>query len=175
MCHISNLGPHHFQPLLFFPPHPSFFPLLLCIPLYCTIHSICCSCYPGKTSAAARPCDQPRCCPNAFSTPVPAGEKDSWRRPWRQTDYCTPLSAPFLPPTSHFHLTGVSSIFTLLQFFCSFKHMAVFFFFCYPPLLTCFLEGCVDKLTQTPVNFTPGMRRGVSEKDRGGGGCKGES
>lgn len=32
--------------------------------------------------------------------------------------------------------------------------------------LPCFLERCVDKLTQTPVIFTPGMQR-ARERDRG--------
>lgn len=32
--------------------------------------------------------------------------------------------------------------------------------------LPCFLECSVDKLTQTPVIFTPGMQR-VRERDRG--------
>ena len=42
--------------------------------------------------------------------------------------------------------------------------MVLFFFLLF--LLPRFLECCVDKLTQTPVIFTPGMQR-ARERDRG--------
>ena len=55
LCHISTLCPN--------PPASSFspfrLPFLVCIPLYYSIHCICSSRYPGRNSAAARPCDQP--------------------------------------------------------------------------------------------------------------------
>ena len=41
-----------------------------------------------------------------------------------------------------------------------------FFFFLQLFPVPCFLECCVDKLTQTPVIFTPGMQR-AREKGQG--------
>ena len=49
------------------PVLPPFVPLLVCIPLYYSIRCICCSRYPGRNSATALPCDQPRCCPDVCS------------------------------------------------------------------------------------------------------------
>lgn len=49
------------------PVLPPFVPLLVCIPLYYSIRCIWRSRYPGRNSATALPCDQPRCCPDACS------------------------------------------------------------------------------------------------------------
>lgn len=103
-----------------FPSLPALLPLLVCIPLYYSIHCICCSRYPGRNSAAARPCDQPNCCPDAFSA-LFQQRKTSWWQPWRQADY----SVPSIPSQTRSFAIGswqepTFSIFTSPHFFRSF-------------------------------------------------------
>lgn len=63
-----------------------------------------------------------------------------------------PDRSPLFPFLSYLGFSGLSNLYCL-------------FLSGDPPPPPCFLECCVDKLTQTPVIFTPGMQR-AKERDR---------
>lgn len=99
LCHISTLRP---------PPFDFFF-----LHAYHSISlsaSNCCISHSVSDSAAARPCDQPCCCPYVCSAPSQQGKALRWW-PWRQADYSIPSIAPplhdrHLPPTCAFATTS---------------------------------------------------------------------
>lgn len=120
------------------PPQPPPPHLLVCIPLY-SIHCICSSRYPGRDSAAARPCDQPQCCPDVCSAlfqqrknlVVTALETD-----WLQHSINPPpLSWP-TPLQIEADRSPLFPFFTSPQFLRSFEHtVALFLLFFHSPSL----------------------------------------